>query len=308
MNHTPLVSILIANYNNSRFIEETLDSAINQTYKDIEIIIVDDFSIDNSIEVIERYIHNHPEKLIKLFKNETNLGCGGSKRKCIEYSKGELFAFLDPEDTIELKSVEILVNKHIEYQEHSIIYSNLYLCNEKLEPQGLSTRNGEIPLGQSHLTSSKGHISAFAMCKRSFYDKTLGVNPMYRVAEDQDMYMKMEEVAPVLYLDKALYYYRKHDNNTSWNDKSKILNAYWLLLAQEDAYKRRKKMKNKIPNLSFAEMQRKKLLYNLLLFEDNFINKNYFESFKYFIKSLQYFYVDKNLFILKRIKKLIKQI
>ena len=99
----PLVSLLIANYNNGRFISETLDSAVAQTYPYIEIVIVDDGSSDDSVQAIERFMATHPGFRIRLFKNTDNKGCGRIKRQCIELSEGDYFCFLDPEDTICLK-------------------------------------------------------------------------------------------------------------------------------------------------------------------------------------------------------------
>ena len=303
----PLVSLIMANYNNADYIVEALESARNQTYKNIEVILVDDVSADNSIEVINRYMNDHPEFSIVFHKNEINLGCGGTKHKCMELAKGEIFASLDSDDIIVPETVELMVNEHLNHPECSIIYSTLYECNEKLEPQRISAWAGEIPKGETHLTSTGGHISAFATCKRSFYDKTAGEDPKYIIGDDQDMYMKMEEVGAVLFFNKPLYYYRKHGNNLSWNDKSRILNAYWLLTAHEEAYIRRKKMKNQIPNLSFAEIQRKKLLYNLLLFESDFANRDYFKSLWHLLKSLVYVYVDKDFFILKKIRNTLRK-
>jgi glycosyltransferase involved in cell wall biosynthesis len=219
MNDFPLASILIANYNNGKFITETLDSAINQSYKNIEIIIVDDASTDNSVELIENYIRLPPEYKIELFKNNFNYGCGRTKRKCVDIARGDFFAFLDPDDTIELNAVETLLEQFGLHPECSIVYSTHYLCNEQLEPQSISDWVGAIPAGQSHLNSTGGHISAFALCSKKCYDQTLGIDPKFVVSEDQDMYLKMEEVAPVFYFDKPLYYYRKHDNNISWNEK-----------------------------------------------------------------------------------------
>jgi len=305
----PLFSILIANYNNGEFIVETLDAALSQTYPNIEIVIVDDTSTDNSVEIIKKYIAENPQANINLYLNYSNYGCGRNKRKCIDASKGEFFAFLDPEDTIEPTAVEELMAIHLKNdKKYSIVYSTHYLCNSKLEVQSTSNWAGKIPVGQSNLTSTGGHISHFVVFNKFFYDKTEGTNPHYVVAEDMDLYLKMEEVAPVFFLDKPLYYYRKHDNNISWNDTKKIINAHYLLLAQEAAYRRRKKNKINISNLSFWEIKRERLLYNLLLFEHNFIKRNFLKSLGYLFRSFLYVYVDKDFYILKRIKKITKKI
>ena len=76
VNTKPLFSVLIANYNNARYIEESIESVFNQTYSNWEIIIVDDDSNDNSIKLLEKFKN---EDRIKIYKNEENKGCGYTK-------------------------------------------------------------------------------------------------------------------------------------------------------------------------------------------------------------------------------------
>lgn len=287
----PLVSILVANYNNGRFISETLESAINQTYPNIEIVIVDDGSTDNSLLVIESFMSSHPERLIKLFKNNDHKGCGRIKRQCVELSEGDFFCFLDPEDTIVPEAIEILMGAFESHPKYGLIYSTHFLCNDKLEPQSVSSYPGKIPDGQSHLTSTGGHVSALALCKREDYDKTLGINATYEVAEDHDLYLKMEEIAPVLYVDKPLYFYRKHDHNTSWNEEKVFNNYYWKYICQKAAYKRRRDNKTAIANFSRREMDEKSLSFYLRLGKNHWKKGKVFSAFIAYIKMLPFFYV-----------------
>lgn len=290
MTEVPLVSILVANYNNGRFITETLDSAVVQTYPNIEIVIVDDGSTDDSISVVEAYVSSHGNFRFKFFKNEDNKGCGRIKRQCIECSEGEFFAFLDPEDTIAPEAVETLMKVHMDHPEYGIVYCTHYLCNERLEPQGISTYPGAIPPGQSHLTSTGGHISALAICSRKVYDRTSGINASYQVSEDQDLYLKMEEQAPVCFIDQPLYYYRKHNNNYSWNESKAFNNFYWKYYCMKAAYKRRKKLRAGIDNLSRRDMDEMSFSFYLRLGKDFWRKGRRFSSFVTYLKSLPYVY------------------
>lgn len=284
----PLVSILVANYNNSSFIAQTLDSAIAQSYDNIEIIIVDDKSTDDSVQLIQNYISKHPSFRISLFENERNLGCGGVKRRCVEYSNGAFFTFLDPEDTILSDSIQLLMEEHFRNEQLGIVYSTHYLCNDKLEPQSISAYPGRIPDGQSHLTSTGGHISALAVCRRSVYDKTSGINPEYQVSEDQDLYMKMEEQAPVLFVDKAMYYYRKHDHNTSWNEKKAYVNSYWKFRCNFAAYERRTLLRGTVDNISKTEYHKMKMSYYILQAKENKRNHRCFEMLSCYAKAIRF--------------------
>jgi glycosyltransferase involved in cell wall biosynthesis len=93
----PLVSILVINYNNSKFIKECIRSLKSQTYKKIEIIFFDDNSKDNSLEVIKRF------KNIKVLKNKTQTKFGSFNqingfKKSLHKSRGEIILLLDSDD------------------------------------------------------------------------------------------------------------------------------------------------------------------------------------------------------------------
>jgi glycosyltransferase involved in cell wall biosynthesis len=288
----PLVSLLIANFNNGKYIVETLQSAINQTYPNIEIIVVDDASTDNSVERIEHFIEKNTNAVIRFFQNRQNSGgCGGIKNQCIAVSKGKYFAFLDPEDTIEVTAIEQLATVHQQnYDKYSIVYSSHYLCNEKLEPQGISTWVGQIPNGESHLTSTDGHISAFALCSRNMYNKTSGINSNYQVAEDMDLYLKMEEIAPVFYINKPLYYYRKHTNNASWNYDKRYNNLLWRHTAETAAYQRRKNKNTNAKNLTIKQLHYKNFAFYMQMAKSFRMQKKYCKSAIYRLKAILYIY------------------
>ena len=95
----PLISVLVCNYNYANYIEETLKSAILQDYVNIEIIIVDDGSTDNSKEVIKNFIKNHPDSNINLI-SRGNKGIAFSRNEAIKKSNGEYFIFLDSDDLL----------------------------------------------------------------------------------------------------------------------------------------------------------------------------------------------------------------
>lgn len=251
MLNNPLVSILVTNYNNSKFIKESLDSAIRQTYKNTEIVFVDDQSTDDSVRVVEDYVMDHPEIPITLFVSPENKGCPASKRKCVDLCHGDYFVFLDSDDVAAADAIEKLMDVMMSRDEgYSIVYSDMYECDEKLTPISRSYCGGPIPEGQSNLNSLGGHVTFMTLCSKKCYDQTSGINVNAGLAEDQDLYFKMEEVAPVRYVDFPLYYYRKHDHNISYNPDREVENKYWLLKAKTDAYYRRKNNHLKVPNLT----------------------------------------------------------
>lgn len=91
-----LVSVIIPVYNAEDFIGKTLDSVLNQTYKNFEIVLVDDCSKDNSQQIIKKYQASHSE--IVYFRQSTNQGAGAARNKALELASGQYVAFLDSDD------------------------------------------------------------------------------------------------------------------------------------------------------------------------------------------------------------------
>ncbi len=105
----PLVSICIPVYNGDKYLIECLDSCVNQTFTDYEIIICDDGSTDSSITLIEEYTSKYP--LIKFYKSEQNLGLVGNWNKCLELSSGEWIKFVFQDDYITHDCLEKFVGQ-----------------------------------------------------------------------------------------------------------------------------------------------------------------------------------------------------
>lgn len=93
---TGLVSVIIPVYNSGEVIGKTLESVFDQTYKNIEIVLVDDCSKDAGAEVIEAYACEHPE--IVFFRQPSNMGAGAARNKALELASGQYAAFLDADD------------------------------------------------------------------------------------------------------------------------------------------------------------------------------------------------------------------
>ncbi|MDP2090202.1 MAG: glycosyltransferase family 2 protein [Candidatus Gracilibacteria bacterium] len=104
MNNNELVSIIIPTYNREKIIGETIECAINQSYKNIEIIIGDNYSTDNTFSIIEKYAKN--DNRITLFKNKENLGPVRNWQECINKAKGKYLKILWSDDLISKDFIE----------------------------------------------------------------------------------------------------------------------------------------------------------------------------------------------------------
>ena len=107
--------------------------------------------------------------------------------------------------------------------------------------------------------------------------------------EDQDLYLKMEEQAPVCYVDQPMYFYRKHDNNTSWNDQCRARNTYYRHCARSAAYHRRLRQ-GTAPNLSRRQFHKECLSCRLQLRHYYHDKGSYLMAFWQIILSMPYLY------------------
>lgn len=202
----PLFSILIANYNNGSYLWEAIESVLSQTYLNWEVILVDDKSTDDSKEIYKRVVD---DCRFHIYYNETNKGCGYTKRRCIEEASGEFCGFLDPDDKLSEDAIQCLVNEHRHHPECSLVYSTLFLWDPGKVSTAVLDQVGAMKEGEDFLISSQKIVSHFAVFKKSFYQETIGINSSLQSAVDVDLYFKLEEVGSICFYDKPLYYYRQ---------------------------------------------------------------------------------------------------
>ncbi|EGN6604575.1 glycosyltransferase family 2 protein, partial [Campylobacter jejuni] len=103
----PKISIILPTFNVEKYIARAIESCINQSFKDIEIIIVDDCGSDKSINIAKEYAKK--EERIKIIHNEKNLGTFATRNNGVKHSNGEYLMFLDPDDYLELDACEKLI-------------------------------------------------------------------------------------------------------------------------------------------------------------------------------------------------------
>ncbi|MBO7490596.1 MAG: glycosyltransferase [Bacteroidales bacterium] len=229
-----MFSVLIANYNNGLYLQEAIDSVFAQTYTDWEIVIVDDGSTDDSQKIYEKYIGN---ERIHIFYNERNRGCTYTKWSLIEECNGEWFGFLDADDTLMPEALECMVKSHQDNPDAAIVSSRHYQCDENMNVR-YESRLLKIPIGGSYLTNRDFQPEAFISFKKSFYQKTQGLNKNNAYGDDQELLLLMEEVGQWVVLDKFLYKYRISEKSVSHGEDNYIC-LYWNIVVYHQACIRR---------------------------------------------------------------------
>ncbi len=232
-----LFSILIANYNNGKYFKDCYESIIAQTYQNFEVVIVDDASTDDSVELIQNMIAK--DDRFVLYQNDSNKGCGYTKRRCVELTKGEWFGFLDPDDALTPNALEVTINKHTELPRCTIVYSRMFLCDANLNITSVQEGNRQVSSHDPYYFNLDGFIAPFAAFKKMYYDQTDGIDPYLQRAVDQDLYAKLYEKGTVYYIDEPLYYYRIHERGISALSVNVDKAFYWFWVVIIATAKRR---------------------------------------------------------------------
>jgi glycosyltransferase involved in cell wall biosynthesis len=222
---SPICSILIANYNNGSYIQACIESIINQTYTNWEIIIVDDASTDMSREVLANY-EDHPQIRIQYLPQ--NSGVGFAKRRCADLAQGDIMGFVDADDCLELEALQIGVEKHLLYPECAIVYTNHFICDQELNIIKTADYVGQIPSGSYSWEAPLPTISNLALFKKKYYLRTKGIQKWMDRAVDKEIYYQLEAQGSVIYIDRPLILYRVHAGNISLGRNRRLAMVYQL--------------------------------------------------------------------------------
>ena len=129
MKNKPLVSVLMTVYNRDKYIAEAIESVINSTYQNWELIITDNCSTDNSFNIAKQYEAQNDK--IKLYLNETNLGQFPNRNRAATYAKGKYIKYLDSDDIIYPHGLETMVNAMEQFPEAGMGFSFYSITDKK---------------------------------------------------------------------------------------------------------------------------------------------------------------------------------
>lgn len=227
------ISVLMANYNNSKYIADAIKSVLCQTFNDWELIILDDCSTDNSVDVVSGYLNDFR---IKLFRNENNIGKIGALKVMIDKSVSPIICILDSDDVLMPDALEEIYLAHQKHPDCGFIYSSVMHCDEFLREIGRGI-NDKIPKGKAVICCEWG--GAFTSFSRKAFLKTGGYDDDILFAEDADLVLKMEEITKLFFINKALYKYRTLYYSQSHDPIKRLISRSSYMLAKYKAYKRR---------------------------------------------------------------------
>jgi len=211
----PEVSVIIGTYNAEKYIKETILSVFNQTFKDFELIVVDDGSTDNTVRIIEDMI-KPPHKLVI----QKNQGEAGSRNTGLKIASGRYISFLDHDDLYSPVKLEKLKKFLDENKEFAMVYANQdYIItygsgNNWINWSFAAENNGSGDIFIKQFIENKIHIIT-TMIKRECFEKTGEFDRTMNYASDSDMWIRVSANYRIGYLNESLAYYRLHSTNES---------------------------------------------------------------------------------------------
>lgn len=205
----PLVSIIVPVFNVEKYLEECLDSILNQTYENIEVILVDDGSTDSSGKICDRYLKE--DTRIKVF-HKINQGVSITRNFGVEKSNGEYITFVDSDDFLPKLSIEILV-KEIEKEKADIL-----VCAMKRDKVKENLNYNKIIFNREEalIELFKGNLYRFSLWAKIYKASIVKKYkfPEGKIHEDQaTTYKYFLEANKIVYIDYVGYIYYRRENS-----------------------------------------------------------------------------------------------
>lgn len=230
MENSYLLSIIIPNYNNEKYLNKCLESVFKQTYKNIEVIIIDDASTDGSKKILDKY--NTDYSAVKVIYNQINLGVAKSRDIAISSALGEYITTLDADDYYLdenklKKEIEIIKKFHKEGKDNIISFSNIILVNEKGKKPFFKVKN-RIEEGRvliKFFTRSCMIPRDFVFSKKQ-YKKAGCFDFDIPIYEDWDLKLRFAYENEFFYTGLDGIAYRRHGKGLSSADTKKHIK--WL--------------------------------------------------------------------------------
>lgn len=207
-----MISVIIPLYNKEKYIKETIQSVLNQTYKNFELIIVNDGSTDGSLKIVDSIL----DERIKVIRIE-NGGVSNARNTGIKNAKFEWIALLDADDEWETIYLENAFDLIQSYNITDVVATNYYLKNQTGKKTALKIKKGFL---NSYFNNPCITSSSVIINKRIFNE--IGIfNEILKYGEDQHLWFRIASKYKIYFNDNPLVNYRLDDHNFGNKDFSK---------------------------------------------------------------------------------------
>ena len=234
--NSPLVSIIIVTYNSSEFVLETLESAKAQTYKNIELIITDDSSNDNTIEVCNNWLGENTGRFAstKLLTSDKNTGIVPNCNRGLNYANGTWLKFIAGDDILIDTSIADFLSYCNKRDDCKLIFGRiLYMKNYISKPKPLE----KIAISPLHMQQKLVYLGSGLPAPAAFINRDLlislgGFDERFLFVEDLPLWIKVvNNNIQIHFIDNFVVKYRIHDNNICMNNGN---SRFYNLLFYDD--------------------------------------------------------------------------
>lgn len=211
----PLVSVVIPSYNHEEFVQDAIQSVIDQDYENIELIIIDDGSKDNSVLKIQEMIKACSERFVRFeFRSRANVGLSATLNEALKWCEGEYFSAIASDD-IMLKDK---TRTQVEFLEGNInfvgVFSNAQEINKRNEYLNNISVKSRVFTFEKILLHEENLLAPTQMLRVKILIKSGGYNNEI-ILEDWYLWLNISRYGDIYSLDKTLCLYRRHENNIS---------------------------------------------------------------------------------------------
>lgn len=211
MHRLPLITVYITNYNYGRYIEKSINSVIDQSAQDFELIIIDDGSTDNSLEIIESYQNHDKIQII----HQKNKGLNITNNIAMRAAKGKYLVRLDADDFLAKDALKVMSDKLESDDELGLVFPDYYYVDESGEITGEERRHN---FEEVSLLDQPAH-GACTMIRLEFLKKSGGYNESFTCQDGYDLWIKFISHYKVTNINQPLFYYRQHGSSLSSNEE-----------------------------------------------------------------------------------------
>lgn len=218
---TPLVSVVIATYNRSGLLRETIESVLKQTFRDFELIVVDDGSTDDTEQVLQSYGDR-----LRYFHQE-NRGPSAARNFGVAQARGSWISIQDSDDLCAPDHLDTLYTFAKEKTDVGMVFANgAYIDDpggKTIIPQEKSKRLAEKGVQLQDLFSTSIVRLQAALLSKETLLSIGGLDENLRIAMDLDLAFRFFMRFPVAYIDKVVFFYRRHEGNIGRNQELRLL-------------------------------------------------------------------------------------
>lgn len=297
MAQNPLVTLICICYNHEPFVLESLDSVISQSYKNIQIIIVDDASTDNSVKEIEKWLVNKSN--ITFIKNKINVGNTISFNKALKLVEGDFIIDLATDDVLLHNTIATQIDAFKTNEQKALVFGNAELINEQgnflsyyfdVDTQKCVKDKSLHTINYIHILKGGNCMCSVSAMIRTTILKELGGFDENLFYEDLDVWLRITRKYPIHFIDTPLIKKRLVSQSQSSffyqnNAYSKKINTSTFIVL-EKAFKMNS---NKQENKALLKRIHHEIVHNFELKNYNLLMKNLILKLKVHLKNLFYF-------------------